>query len=873
MSISAPHFFVSLALGALVGFLVTLFAYLAWRRWRRPRSIDHASAKLTGFEQIIPGPAPPAEHPAVVPLEDSKDVQDLQATNNAFHAKDLEKCLDKNEESARDWTEELEAAIDAKDLRRLDNVLTEARKSNTCSRGLLDRGAQLLAELHLRAELEAALREAMKEKNLQALQQNVHAAQAMQTFPTKLLEDASRMLEELQKQLQAESSSQRCEDLETALRAAMIEGDLEALENLFAESSQHGVNKEVLQRAASQIEQLRRKTKLENALRDAMDSGDLDKLLELLSQCLHDPVSFDIIEQAEAVVAALQRNKEIEINLQTAIDNDDMDGIRRLLVSAKQAHISRLLIEKAENVLADYHEVEMHVRASIKERNLVSLKKCIRLVQAKNRFSTLLEDAKQSEAAILKESIDIEITAAVAAKDYPLLCELVIRAEALKLESPGVTAAAELLSKHLKRESIEVSWNLGDEAIPWDESSCSSDLNPTVEISIRGNTPGMHEVQCFLEDVDCAAVQSAAAYGDQIHGFVLLANPHAHSSCPTLIPGGPVLASAACDEQGVACAKLELSTGTKIFLGSGEGTTRKVFAVASLLGPVVHGGRARFHFWAAVDLCVKLLPSLHERWAYQMSLGGQWLLPSSSAGGPISDEGAWLSNPQFQVSLEQPGPLQLAAVLNVRACPCKAYLHVVQGEGSSSYLAPRSIEILAQGTHKTFEDVQEIVVYIEIEDSTGPFFLVPSLKYPGKGASFDLQVLSNAKLQVQQVRSDLQAFRRPEGLDGSLSHASAERLHGALPANEDGRLDKIKVIFSREDSTGKGTLDMLEFESLIRKLAEVQGASLDDDDIEAMFDQCDANGDGTVDFLEFANWAIASGLQETGAAVKDDEEV
>lgn len=876
MTISAAHFLVSLAVGILVGCSFTYLAYFAVRRWKRSQQTDHAAAKLTGFEQVIPGPLPPE----AVDLEAAiDDVEDAQAKDNSqIQQEDLKSPPQVPDENARYWTTELEAAIRAEDLARLDTALTEARKLQNCSRALLEQGERILCELRLKVELEAALREAIQKKSLQALQQNIHAAQAVQGFSTQLLEDAMRVLEELQQQQRADALLQRSQELETALRAATIEGDLETLEKLLDEASQHGgVNEEVLQKAQLQLERLRAKAKLEKEIRDAMDSGDLDRLLKLLDQSLHDPVSFDVIQQAEAVVETLQRRRELEIDLESAIADYDVDEIRRLMVSAQRAGISQLLIQKAQRVLAEYDEVESQLRGSIAERNLASLQNTIHLVQAKKKFLSLLKDARASEVLLLEEAMDVELEAAMKAGDYHVLCQTVIRAEALKLDSPTFTAARVRLSERYKRQIMEVGWNVGDEAKPWSESSCSHDLNPTVEISIQGDTPGIHEVQCFLEDMDCmdgAAAQSAAS-GDRKHGFVLIANPQGESSCPTLLPGGPVLASAACNEQGIASSKLELSLGTKIFLGSGETVAKKVFAVASLQGPVVHGGRARFHFWSAVDLSVKLLPRLHERWAHQKNLGGQWLQAEGSAGGPINDEASWLSNPQFQVSLEEEhGPLHFAVALRVRACTCKAYLHVVRGEGSHSDLSPRSIEILAQGTHKSFQDLQEITAYIEITDSSGPCFLVPSLQEHGKGASFELEVMSNSKLQVQQVQADQAHPKRssrvsePEDLhvEPGLS-VGAEELRkslksapGEMPAIDDDRLERIKAIFTRQDSDFTGTLDRQEFESYIRKLAENHGVSLDEGDVEAMFEECDESQDGKVDLIEFVNWAIASGL-------------
>lgn len=847
MTISAPHFLVSLAVGTLIGNAFVYLAYIAVRRWRASQQIDECSAKLTGFEQVIPGAPSQAED-----LEAG-----IEEDNNQHQHKDVKNAPEVPDENSEYWTAELQAAIKAEDLARLETSLTEARKLQNCPRALLEQGQQLLSNLRLKAELEAALREAMQKKSPQALQQNIHAAQAVQGFSTQLLQDAMRVLEELQQQ--------RGQDLETALRAATIEGDLQTLQNLLDEASQHGgVSQEVLQKAESQLERLRAAAKLEKEIHDAMDSGDLDKLLELLAQSLHDPVSFDIIQQAEAVVETLQRRKELEKSLEAAIADSDVDEIRRLLLSAQRgAGISQLLIQNAESVLAEYDELHAQLRGATTERNLAFIKHTVGVIEAKNKFMPLLKDAKETEALFLKEAMDMELEAAMKAGDYPKLCETVIRGEALGSDSSTFTAATALLSERFKRQVMEVSWNVGDEAKPWSESSCSHDLNPTVEISIQEDMPGIREVQCFLEDLD-----QGSDSADRKHGFVLIANPHGESSCPTLIPGGPVIASAACNEEGIASSKLELSSGTKIFLGSGEAISKKVFAVASLQGPVLHGGRARFHFWSAVDLSVKLLPSLRDRWAYQKTLGGQWLQAAGSAGGPINDEASWLANPQFQVSLEEEsGPLHFAAVLRVRACTCRSYLHVVQGEGSHSDLTPRSIEILAQGTHKSCEDLQEITAYVEITDSSGPAFLVPSLQEHGKGASFELQVMSNSKLQVQQVQADQAHHKRTktedlqDALKLNLGTADLCKSLGAASGEvDDSRLDRIKAIFSKEDSDSTGTLDQYEFESYIRKLAETHGVQLDEGDVEAMFEQCDESGDGQVDLIEFANWAIASGL-------------
>merc|ERR1712046_237809 len=116
---------------------------------------------------------------------------------------------------------------------------------------------------------------------------------------------------------------------------------------------------------------------------------------------------------------------------------------------------------------------------------------------------------------------------------------------------------------------LDVMWTPQSTAAP--KGSTGWCLNPTVEIiASSGSTEGCL-VLLKLVDLD------ETGKGDPKFGFQVVGNPpQLPSSCPFLVPGGPLLAEAPCSDGSptTATASLVLSAG------------QRVFAVPSLLNTV-----------------------------------------------------------------------------------------------------------------------------------------------------------------------------------------------------------------------------------------------------------------------------------------------
>lgn len=655
--------------------------------------------------------------------------------------------------------EELNLAIEAQDIERLEIALSGARRVDTRTfnrllERLLERGEQLLAELRRKADLEASLRQAAERKNKAELEKLLPVARLVHGFSPELLDVGERALRDVQ----AEAASNVRQGVEMALRAAIIEGDLESLEQLMAEAKESGVSKDVLQGASEHIEKLQAKRDMERAMREAMDAGDLDRLIDLLGRSLEVAVSLDVIEQAEAVIQTLQRMREIEADLRAALKDQDSERIHAQLKAARQAKLSQALIHEAEEELEKILDIQLQVRSAIKARNLSALQRTLISVRANRAWASLLQEARQAEVTLLEQVLEEELRSAIDnGSDLVLLCELVIRAENMQFlreQSTVFREASELLSKRFKLRSVEVSWDASSGARPWQAKGIDWERNPVVQVRVcEGEPQGVHKVHAFLEDLD--SHNDDASSGDDKYGFAVTSNPSSMSYCTTLVPGGPVLAEAEIGDNFIAKSAFDLrSSDLKQFLESGTEVAGTAYAVASLRSDVQRGGRAKFHFLSEVELRVEAVPSLGGRWETSVTLDAEWQPSEEEPCGPLDNAATWLSsNPSFEVSVNQIESAVLVVVL-LPPPECKAKLHMLTLKDGHMHLKAGSFDVIAHSENSHSEGRTEIMLCAEL-DEDGPFFLVPSLdSAPSEAKSFQLQLRSNSQMEVEKVTSN-----------------------------------------------------------------------------------------------------------------------
>eukprot|EP00930_Biecheleria_cincta_P065835 TRINITY_DN5174_c0_g1_i2.p1 TRINITY_DN5174_c0_g1~~TRINITY_DN5174_c0_g1_i2.p1 ORF type:complete len:942 (+),score=201.24 TRINITY_DN5174_c0_g1_i2:46-2871(+) len=763
--------------------------------------------------QVLPAAAVESPHP-----KEEDDLQHIAAPEPLGQQAGGEGHQQFSENPMEDpRIEELNLAIEAQDIERLDLALTGARQVSTHAftrllERLLERGEQLLADLRRKENLEASMRQAVQRRNKAELEKSLPAARLVHEFPPELLDRAERVLSDLKaeaahnarqgvemalraaiiegdleslekllveavesgvgqdvvlaasehiEKLQAEAAHNARQGVEMALRAAIIEGDLESLEKLLVEAVESGVGQDVVLAASEHIEKLQAKRDLERAMREAMEAGDLDRLIDLLSRSLEVAVSIDVIEQAEAVIETLKRMREIEADLRAALMDQDSERIHAQLQAARQAKLSCQLIEEAEEVLEQLLDIQIQVRSAIKARNLAALQRSLIPIRATGAFASLLVEARQAEITLLEEVLEEELRSALdCGSDLVLLCELVIRAEAfqfMRLQSSALREAAELLSKHFTRRSVEVNWNATSRARPWRAKGIDWELNPIVQVSVcEGESQGgVHRVHAFLEDLDSQNADALSA--DQKYGFAVTSNPSSMSHCTALVPGGPVLAEAELGDNFIAKSAFDLQcSDKKLFLESGAEAARTAYAIASLKDDVQRGGRARFHFWSEVELRVEALPSLGERWEAVQVLDAEWQPCEEEPGRPQDNAAAWLaSNPVFEISFSHPGRAVLVAVL-LPLRECKAKLHILKLKDGHMHLTPNSFDVIAQGENSHSACQKEIAVHAELDEDDamlGPFFVVPSLDSASTQAeTFQLQ-LRGPQMEVARVSS------------------------------------------------------------------------------------------------------------------------
>eukprot|EP00930_Biecheleria_cincta_P065834 TRINITY_DN5174_c0_g1_i1.p1 TRINITY_DN5174_c0_g1~~TRINITY_DN5174_c0_g1_i1.p1 ORF type:complete len:887 (+),score=184.58 TRINITY_DN5174_c0_g1_i1:46-2706(+) len=708
--------------------------------------------------QVLPAAAVESPHP-----KEEDDLQHIAAPEPLGQQAGGEGHQQFSENPMEDpRIEELNLAIEAQDIERLDLALTGARQVSTHAftrllERLLERGEQLLADLRRKENLEASMRQAVQRRNKAELEKSLPAARLVHEFPPELLDRAERVLSDLK----AEAAHNARQGVEMALRAAIIEGDLESLEKLLVEAVESGVGQDVVLAASEHIEKLQAKRDLERAMREAMEAGDLDRLIDLLSRSLEVAVSIDVIEQAEAVIETLKRMREIEADLRAALMDQDSERIHAQLQAARQAKLSCQLIEEAEEVLEQLLDIQIQVRSAIKARNLAALQRSLIPIRATGAFASLLVEARQAEITLLEEVLEEELRSALdCGSDLVLLCELVIRAEAfqfMRLQSSALREAAELLSKHFTRRSVEVNWNATSRARPWRAKGIDWELNPIVQVSVcEGESQGgVHRVHAFLEDLDSQNADALSA--DQKYGFAVTSNPSSMSHCTALVPGGPVLAEAELGDNFIAKSAFDLQcSDKKLFLESGAEAARTAYAIASLKDDVQRGGRARFHFWSEVELRVEALPSLGERWEAVQVLDAEWQPCEEEPGRPQDNAAAWLaSNPVFEISFSHPGRAVLVAVL-LPLRECKAKLHILKLKDGHMHLTPNSFDVIAQGENSHSACQKEIAVHAELDEDDamlGPFFVVPSLDSASTQAeTFQLQ-LRGPQMEVARVSS------------------------------------------------------------------------------------------------------------------------
>lgn len=380
-------------------------------------------------------------------------------------------------------------------------------------------------------------------------------------------------------------------------------------------------------------------------------------------------------------------------------------------------------------------------------------------MRAIKAFANLLAEARQAEITLLEEVLEEELRSAVdSGSDLVLLCELVIRAESLefmRLQSSALREAIEILSKHFKRSSVEVSWDSTSRARPWQAKGIDWELNPIVQVSVReGESQGVHQVHAFLEDLDSHS--AAAINGDQKYGFAVTSNPSSMSHCTTLVPGGPVLAEAEIGDYFIAKSAFDLRcSDKKQFLESGAEVARTAYAIASLTDDVQWGGHAKFHFWSEVELRAEALPSLGERWKTSKVLDAEWQPSGGEMGGPRDNAAAWLSSsPVFEIHFSPPELAILVAVLLPKR-ECKARLHVLKLKDGHMHLTANSFDIIAQGEYSLSDGQTEIVVHVELDEDdamAGPCFVVPSLDSASPEVeAFQLRLRSNSQMEVERV--------------------------------------------------------------------------------------------------------------------------
>eukprot|EP00440_Ansanella_granifera_P049353 gb/GFBE01053473.1/.p1 GENE.gb/GFBE01053473.1/~~gb/GFBE01053473.1/.p1 ORF type:complete len:778 (+),score=136.51 gb/GFBE01053473.1/:1-2334(+) len=753
--ISALHFLVSCAVGLLVGCLLTVLVFYILQRCRPSRKSTSHKDGLQNLAKVIPAPDEPDE----TPEHDRQQCASEQGRQAEASAK-----ASASSELAEAKATKLREAMALGDVKQMQRALAEARQEPPCSLALIEQAEKVLQEINARAEIESALEQAIQDKDMSNLSKHLHAGKTAGISLAKI-DYAERFLRELQAaQTKVEQILSRlAAAVEAPMPATIGNHGMDSLQQLVREAREHGVSESNLQEALKKIGQMRERHEHELAMRRAIAEGDLDKLERCLGNCLEVTCNSDIVSEAEALLAALKRVREIEFDLRRAIIDEDARAISENLQHAKTAKVSLLLIQEAERVLAVLQDAEQTIKASMCERNIGKLRKVLHLVRATNRFKDLLQEAKELENTFSRESLELDLRAAMDGRNYGQMSALLRRADSLGEQDRAICGEAEdVLSKRCHRAEIDVCWLPGSQAEPLGRSGWI--FNPTVEICIAKDTRDASEVFVSLEDLD--ALQKDAGY-DSKYGFSVIANPKSVSlACPSLVPGGPELAEAPYVEDGIASASFRLSTGVLPFLGEGPPVVNKAFAIPSLLGPALRGGRARLHFLSEVALSLRLLPDPNERWEFQESVQAEWLCSDQTAAGPVGRDGSdeWLSNPQFQVSLEEPGPLMVTLVLTLpKSCPHHAALHVLKKTmpthpGARTAVVPNHYKILTQASAYSANTSQDVTAYLEIgeqdlvlDGKMEPFYLVPSLGQPGQESVFELRVFSSGKLKVERI--------------------------------------------------------------------------------------------------------------------------
>jgi len=397
--------------------------------------------------------------------EERRQAEEAEQKRKEEEKRKAEEAKQKRQEEERRKAEEAEKKRKADEEKRQAEEAEKKRKAEDEERRQAEE-----AEKKLKAEAEEAKRKAEEaEKKRKAEEEEKRKAEEAEKKRKAKEEEEKRKAEEAEKKRKAEEEEKRkTEEAEKkhirrkkssdALKAAVSEGDIDALKAAVEDAKEACVDDDEVDTAEEKLQELEHQDKVFADLRMAVGGGDAEILRGAIAAAKEAGVVKDALEDAEEALAEL----DAEADLEKAVDGQDLEALKAAIARAEELSVGDETLEKAKDKVLEL-EAEEEKRQEARE--------------------------KQQKADEEKEAAEDALADAAGGTDIEALAKAIERAEAAAVDAESLEEARERLAELEEEEKNnakadepeeedEKDWENKATSPPGDEDDAPSAPNP-----------------------------------------------------------------------------------------------------------------------------------------------------------------------------------------------------------------------------------------------------------------------------------------------------------------------------------------------------------------------------------------------------------